>query len=114
MLDGTLYAVTGNNSNLSRAITTVSATVATVVVPFPRTIAVGDVGIMVPWAPVCFPGGAVATAILTTTLDEVRQNGDASSDFELDVVDLEWDSGSPRTNSYLHFIMRDHVFKDNT
>lgn len=49
MLDGTLLYITGNNVGLSRAITAVSATTATVTVPFPNTIAIGDQAVMLPY-----------------------------------------------------------------
>ena len=51
MLDGTIICLTGANAGLRRKITTVSATVFTVVVPFPRTIAVNDTFTAVPYFP---------------------------------------------------------------
>ncbi len=51
MLDGTIICLTGANVGLRRKITTVSATVFTVVVPFPRTIASGDTFTAVPYFP---------------------------------------------------------------
>ena len=51
MLDGTIIGLTGGNVGVRRKITTVSATVFTVVVPFPRTIAVGDTFTAIPYSP---------------------------------------------------------------
>lgn len=58
-LDGTLICISGANLGLRRRVTTVSATVYTVLVPFPYAIAVGDQFIVVPY----FPGGVTATGV---------------------------------------------------
>lgn len=49
MLDGTILYITGNNVGLSRRITSVTATTAVVTVPFPNTIAAGDVAVLLPY-----------------------------------------------------------------
>ena len=51
MLDGTIICLTGSNAGLRRKITTVSATVFTVVVPFPYAIAASDTFTAVPYFP---------------------------------------------------------------
>lgn len=67
MLDGTIICLSGANVGVRRKITTVSATVYTVVVPFPYTIAVNDVFVAVPF----FPGAGTVLGgddlTLTTT-----------------------------------------------
>src|SRR6185369_8958591 len=67
MVDGTVVCIKGSNVGIRRKITSVSATVCTVLVPFPYTIAVGDVFVMVPF----FPGAGTALGgddlTLTTT-----------------------------------------------
>ena len=67
MLDGTIFCTKGNNVGLRRKITTVSATVYTVVVPFPYTIAVGDVFVAVPFAPGAASALGGDNLTLTTT-----------------------------------------------
>ena len=114
MLDGMAFCVTGNNGGLSRVITAVTATTATVVVPFPNAIAVSDTFVLVPWSPANFPAGAVATAVLSTLLTEVRADADASGDAAINAVDVEFDNANARRNSYLHLLLRDHVLNLST
>ena len=113
MLDGTVIGVSGNNVGLTRVITSTDATTATVTVPFPYTIAAGDTFVLVPWnAP--GPNGTAMTADLTTDLTAVRADADAASGAIIGVVDLDFDRSLPRTNSFLHLLLKDHVFGTNT
>lgn len=78
MLDGTIICLSGANVGVRRKITTVSATVFTVVVPFPRAIAVGDTFTAVPY----FPGAATIVGgdalTLTATPGTLATEADAS------------------------------------
>ena len=145
MLDGTMLCISGANalqantplaigpvtvgSTLnavdtgSRAITAVAATTATNTVPYPNTIAVGDVFLLVPFTTTPL-GLALNGPILTTTLDEVRANAAKASQVgsavQLREVELLWDSpagtgsGSPvRLNSWVLYMSSEHVFNHN-
>lgn len=78
MLHGTLICLTGNNAGDRRKVTTVSATSATVLVPFRYAIAVGDTFTLVPY----FPGAGSALGgddlTLTTTPGTLVTEADAS------------------------------------
>ena len=78
MLDGTIVCISGNNVGIRRKITTVTSTVATVVVPFPYAIAAGDQFVMVPFCPGAHPSFGGAGTSLTTTpgtlATEIRQD----------------------------------------
>ena len=107
---GLMWCVSGNNVGLSRSITAYSSNAsATVTVPFPRAIAVGDVFHIIPWnmagtgadgADGC---GFVSTTTLFTEADSIRASGTGG---EVSVVDLEL-NGS--LNSYVLFKLRMHV-----
>mgnify|MGYP001605975174 CR=1 FL=1 len=111
MLDGTTYGLSGNNVGLTRAITTVSATAATSVVPFPRAVAVSDTYLLLGWNP---SSGVAITATLSTLFTEVRNDTGGTGGGLIQPVDLEIQSDAPRTKSFLHFTFRDHVFGINT
>ena len=116
MLDGVAYGISGNNAGVSRKITGVAATTATLVVPFPFTIAVGDTFILSPFniGGLSSLGGTSIT--LTTLLDQAR--GDLASTtagFTSRHVDVYIDyQGAPRTNSFLYTMPFDGVFSLNT
>ncbi len=144
MVDGTMVCISGANAlqannpmalavitvgsttnavdTGSRGVTSVSGTTAVATVPYPNTIAVGDVFLVVPFA------HAVAKLanrypILTTNLDQVRANAAlaaAASGIPLRAVEILWDSpsgtgtGSPiRINSFVLMNCDDHVFNHN-
>jgi hypothetical protein len=116
MLDGVAYCIAGNNVGLSRKITGVAATTATLVVPFPFTISTSDVFILSPFnlGGLTSLGGTSVT--LTTLLDQVR--GDLASTtagFTARHVEVVIDTqGAPRTNSYLLTMPFDNVWALNT
>lgn len=100
MLDGTLICLSGANVGIRRKITTVSATVFTVVVPFPYAIASGDTFTAVPY----FPGAATAVGgdalTLTATPGTAATEADASiASTTLGVrfahLDLQYDVNGP-------------------
>lgn len=109
MLDGTVVCIKGNNVGIRRKITTVSATVCTVVVPFPYTIAVGDVFVMVPF----FPGANTAvggddlsfTTTPGTLATEARQDvATTTTGFRATHLDLVVDTADPNrvlTEAYI-------------
>ena len=113
MADGTAICVSGSNVGITRTITSTDATTATVTVPFPYDLAAGDTFVLIPWnAP--GPNGSAMTADLTTDLTAVRGDADAASGGLIAVVDLDFDRSLPRTNSHLHFLLKDHVFGTNS
>ena len=100
MLDGTLICLTGSNAGVRRKITTVSATVFTVVVPFPYAIASGDTFTAVPY----FPGAATIVGgddlTLTTTPGTLATEADASvasttAGVRFAHLDISYDINSP-------------------
>ena len=115
MDEGTIICVSGANKGQFRAVTSVGATTATVTVPFGNTIAVGDEFIIVPWQAMGITGNLVWT---TSTFDQVRQNIAAGSvGGGMAIVDMEWDLAdvaSARSNSYLRFLVLDHVLTNVT
>jgi hypothetical protein len=111
MSGGTAFCVSGNNKGLSRVITSTAATTATLTVPFPHTIAAGDTFVLIPWS---VPGVSNVTTTLTTDLTAVRGDQAASSTALINVVDLEIDSELPRSNSYLHLLLQDHMYGQTT
>ena len=111
MAGGLAYCVSGANVGLSRVITSTGATSATVTVPFPQAIAVGDTFILIPWS---VPGVSDVTAVFDTATVNVRGDQDAASDASIQVIDVQIDSGFPRSQSYLLWMLGDHILKDRT
>ncbi len=110
-MDGGLaFCLSGNNVGLSRSITAFSAsTSATVTVPFPRAIAVGDT-----FAVICYNmagSGAAgadgpATVQATTLIYQADASAASGTGMETSVVDLDLNGIS---DSYVLFKLRDHV-----
>lgn len=67
MDEGTIHCIKGANAGVTRKITSVGATAATVILAFPNDIAVGDQFIHLPFHP-----GEDQFVQLTTSLDEVN------------------------------------------
>jgi hypothetical protein len=117
MLDGTVLCLTGANTGLERQITTVTATVITVVVPFPNAIAVGDIFVAIPYSPKgmsatvnVFSGSATMT-VDTTGLDATIATTTNSGNLRW--VDLLYDYAGPsngRANAQLLTMFMDHLF----
>ncbi len=108
---GTMFFTSGNNVGISRSITSMSgSTSATVTVPFPRAIAVGDVGVVLPYntAGTGAAGadgiGFVQTSTLFTQADASIASGTGGESF---VVDLELNG---LTDSYVLFGLRLHTY----
>jgi len=124
MLDGYVFGITANNVGLSRKVTTVSATVATVLVPFPFAIAVGDKFIILPfnYGGLSSLGGTNGT--LTTTLEQIRQDIASTTtgvtlrhldlffDFQGTVVTTATAAISPGT--FLQSMVNDHIYSGGT
>lgn len=107
---GTMFFVSGNNVGLSRSITAMTAsTSATVTVPFPRAIAVGDVGVVLPFN-IHGTGAAGADGPMALQTSTLFTQADASiasgTGGEVSVVDLELNG---LTDSYVLFHLRLHV-----
>ncbi len=110
-MDGGLaYCISGNNVGLSRSVTAFSAsTSATVTVPFPRAIAVGDVFVVLPYN-MAGTGGSGADGPMaiqaTTLITQANADGASGTGMEASVVDLDLNG---LTDSYVLFKLRDHV-----
>lgn len=107
---GTIWCTKGNNVGYSRLVTAFSsATSATVTVPFPRAIAVGDEFIVVPHnmhgtgAAGADGSGFLQTTTLFTEADSTIACGTGG---EVSVVEVDLKGA---TNSYVYFALRDHV-----
>ena len=110
MLDGTIICLTGSNVGIRRKITTVSATVFTVLVPFPYAIASGDTFTAFPY----FPGADTVVGgddlTLTTTPGTLATEADASvasttAGVRFAHLDIHYDVNSPsngRLDGYLY------------
>ena len=116
MLDGMAYCVSGNNVGQSRRVTTVTATVATLLVPFPNAIAAGDTFLILPFfvGSLGTLGGSNLT--LTTNLTEANAiTASTTSAFNARHVEIIVDTqGLPRANSYLLTIPLDHIYALNS
>ena len=117
MLDGTVLCLTGANTGLERQITTVSATVITVVVPFPNAIAVGDIFVAIPYSPkgmsatASVLSGSATMTVDTTGLDATIATTTNSGNLRW--VDLLYDYAGPsngRANAQLLTMFMDHLF----
>lgn len=107
---GLLVCISGNNVGHSRSVTAMSgSTSATVTVPFPRAIAVGDEFFIIPYnmagtgAAGADGPGWVQTSTLFTEADASIASGTGG---EVSVVDLELNGVA---NSYVLFRFRLHV-----
>lgn len=110
--EGAIACVSGANVGHWRKITSNSATTAVVTVPFPNTIASGDVFILVPWMEVDVVGNNIQ---LTSDLLEARQDIATGTGAEFRILALEWDFSSQtnaQNNSYVSAQFDDHIFKD--
>ena len=111
--EGTLACVSGANVGQTRKITTTSATVYTLTVPFLNDIASGDQFLAVPWTPADVASDNVQ---LTTNLQEARQDIAVGTGADLAVFDLEFDFSSvtnARQKSFVYALFTDHIFAGN-
>ena len=111
--EGTLACVGGANVGQSRKITTTSATVYTLTVPFLNDIASGDQFLAVPWTPADVAGDNIN---LTTNLQEGRQDIAVGTGADLAVFDLEFDFSSvtnARQKSFVYALFTDHIYAGN-
>jgi len=105
MDDGICWGLSGANVGLSRKITTYTANTSFVVtVPFPRTIAVNDTFAVCPYLPL------VTRAVqLSTLLTEADASIVVGTGGNATVVEVVLNGAS---DSYVHFIGRDHVYNE--
>ena len=119
MLDGTVFCTRGANVGIRRKITTVSSTVCTVVVPFPYTIAVNDVFVMIPafpYAQTALGGDNISFTTTPGTLaTEVRQDVAVTTLGQRYAhVDLQFDTADPvrvLLETYLYSIPVNQIYK---
>ena len=105
MDEGLLWFTSGGNLSESRKITSTSTVTATVIVPFPRTSAVGDT--------FCYAGVnlGLTGVTLTTDLKNVRADIAVSTGVSATVFDVEL---GPATDSWVHLILGDQVWTNAT
>ena len=107
--EGVVWGYDGANAGMYRKITSVSATAATVTVPFDYDTVVGDNFMRAPY----WPADATAITVQFTTLLTQADasiavgTGAAAQVVELVLNDL---SNSGRTNSWVYFMSRDNVW----
>lgn len=109
MDEGTLICVSGANLGQSRKITSVSATVYTVTVPFLNDIAVGDQFIAVPWTPFDTAGDNIN---LDYTILNAQQNVAVATGADIRPILLELDTSSvvnAQRNSAVYGMLLGHV-----
>ena len=115
MIDGIAIAISGANVGQSRIISASGATVATVTVPFPNDIAVGDVFLIMSQPNT--PSDTANNANLTTALDGVRADIAVGTGVAARPVELAIDfSGqlAARRNSFVLLHADDHIFNMTT
>lgn len=112
---GMMWCISGNNVGLSRSVTAYSSNAsATVTVPFPRAIAVGDVFMIIPWNMIgTGADGSDGNGFLqaTTSLTEANAQIASGTGGEVSVVDLELNGAG---DSYVQFKLRFHVHDSDT
>jgi hypothetical protein len=110
---GSIYCITGANKGQSRIITSFSsATSFTVTVPFTRAIAVGDTFIALPFAKE--PGTGCGNIQATTLFTEANQAIVSGTGLVVTTVDVEIDYENARNNSFVHFLLADHLYAAST
>lgn len=110
MDEGTIVCIAGANVGLKRKIDSTTATTAVVEMPFPYTIAVGDIFIVTPAT--MFPD-VKATVQLTTLLDEADASAAWSGDADIRTIGLDFDNSSTtdaKNNSWLYGVFGDSIF----
>ena len=99
--EGMIWYTSGANVGQSRKITSVAATVVTVIMPFPNANALGDLFITHPY----FAGGTVVT--LDTPLLRVRNDATGASGGTLAPLDFELNGTG---DSYIQMVQADSVW----
>lgn len=112
MDEGVIFGYDGVNGGIGRKITSVAATVATVITAFPRDNAVGDRYFVVPLCGSPF-GFEMSNPQLTTLLTQVDATAAVSLtpvNFNTVEMDLRDSAASGSTNSYVFLVGNGHVF----
>lgn len=108
MDEGQIFCISGANGGTSRKVTSVSATVATVIVPFANAVAVGDVFLVLPW----MPGDNAANNVnFTTNILDARGDIAVGTGADLRPVEVEIDGSSitaAQNNSYVYAYLVAH------
>lgn len=111
MDNGYVACIAGNNVGLYRKIDSTAATTIGVLVPFPRTIASGDVFVM--------SGGSVVAESandnrqFTTNMQEVRADIAVATGAAAQTIEVEFDFSSQlnaRRNSFEYILSDDHAY----
>lgn len=105
-LDGTVWGLAGANVGQDRKLTTVSATVGTVVVPFDFATVVNDTFLRV----VIHPHASV-TVQLTSNFQEVNAEAALAGDAEFVCIEVELNGAA---DSFAKFISKDHLYGAST
>lgn len=100
MDEGLIWFTSGGNLGLSRKITSTSSVTATVIVPFPRTSAVGDTFL---YAGVNI---GLTGVTLTTDLQKVRADIAVSTGASATCIDVDLAGAN---DSYVYLVLGDHV-----
>lgn len=112
MDEGVIFGYDGANAGIGRKITSVAATVATVITAFPRDTVVGDRFTVVPLC--CSPYGYETNyPQLTTLLTQVDATAAVDTDnvnFNPIELELRDASMSGSGNSYVYMVSNGHVF----
>jgi hypothetical protein len=105
MDEGILWFTSGGNLNESRKITSTSSVTATVLVPFPRTSAVGDT--------YCYAGLNVGLTgvTLTTDLKSVRTDIAIATGASATILDFDL---AGTTDSFVYLVLGDQVWTNAT
>lgn len=112
MDEGVIFGYDGANAGIGRKITSVAATVATVITAFPRDTVVGDRFFVVPLCSSPF-GFEMSNPQLTTLLDQVDATAAVTlSNVNFNTVEMELRDASANgaSNSFVYLVANGHCF----
>lgn len=104
--EGSVWGLTGANKGILRKITSVSATAGTVILAFPRDIAVGDTFLRAPYTPL-----QTVTLQATTNLYEADASIAVGTGGSARILEIQHAGAA---DSHVLFMLNDHAFRDAT
>jgi hypothetical protein len=112
MDEGVIFGYDGANGGIGRKITSVAATVATVITAFPRATVVGDRFFVVPLcgSPFGFEASNPQLTTLLTQVDATAAVTLSNVNFNTVEMDLRDVSQSGSTNSFVDIVSNGHLF----